>query len=223
MFAPHHRLLPLITALFTATLIVSNILASKVFEVGPLTLSCGVLMFPMTYLFNDMLTEVYGYKISRRVIWSGLAAQIMVVALIQLALVIPGASVWNDQAAFEKAFGNMPRVVLASILAYFAGEFCNSYILAKAKVRTGGKRMAARFIASTALGEMVDSLIFFPVAFVGFFPLEVWGAMMVSEWLIKTLWEVFALPVSLPLVRWLKRFESEDYYDRKTDFNPFRF
>lgn len=223
MFAPRHRLLPFITGLFTATLVVSNILASKVFEAGPFTLSCGVLIFPLAYLFNDVLTEVYGYKISRRVIWSGLAAQVMIAGMIQLALAAPGAAEWQDQAAFQTVLGNMPRVVLASITAYFAGEFCNSYLLAKAKVKTSGKGMGLRFIVSTALGEMVDSAIFFPVAFAGVFEPKIWISLMVSEWFFKTMWEVLALPFTVPFVRWLKHFESEDHYDRNTNFNPFRF
>lgn len=220
---PRHRLLPFLSGLFTATLIVSNILASKVFQAGPLTLSCAVLIFPLVYLFNDILTEVYGYKVARRVIWSGLAAQALAVLCIQLALAVPPAPEWNDQAAYQTALGSLPRVVIASMAAYFAGEFCNSYILAKAKVRTEGKGMAFRFVASTALGEFVDSALFFPVAFIGVFPLDVWVALMASEWFVKTLWEVFALPVTLPVVRWIKRFENEDHFDRQTDFNPFKF
>lgn len=221
--SPTYRLLPFISGLFAATLIVSNLMASKVFQFGPLTLSCAVLLFPMVYLFNDVLTEVYGYKIARRVIWSGLAAQALAVLCIQMTLAIPPAPDWNDQEAYRTAFGCLPRVVLASMTAYFAGEFCNSYILAKAKVRTEGKGMAVRFVASTALGELVDSVIFFPVAFAGVFPFEIWSALLISEWFVKTMWEVAALPVTLPVVRWIKRFENEDYFDKKTDFNPFRF
>lgn len=218
-----YRFLPVIAGIFTATLLISAVICGKLLAIGPLTLSAGIIIFPLSYLANDVLTEVYGYRVSRQIIWTGLLAELLMTACCQAALTLPAASYWENQEAYQTVLGTVPRVVIASILAYFAGEFCNSYALAKLKIRMNGKGMSLRFVASTALGELVDSVVFFPLAFYGVFPNTALAALILSSWAAKVLWEIVALPVTLPFVRWLKRAENEDYFDRKTNFYPFCF
>lgn len=218
-----YRFLPFITGIFTATLLISNTIGSKVMMFGPLTFSVALIIFPLSYMANDILTEVYGYKTSRKVIWTGFAASLLMALCYQVALAIPGAAFWNDQSAFETVLGGTPRLVAASMTAYFVGEFCNSYVLAKIKVKMKGKIVGFRFVASTVVGELVDSVTFFPLAFYGIMPNNVLISAILSGWIFKVIWEIVALPVTLPFVRYLKRVEHEDYYDRNTNFNPFKF
>ncbi|MDX2028652.1 MAG: queuosine precursor transporter [Alphaproteobacteria bacterium] len=218
-----YRFLPLITGIFTATLLVSHTIGSKIMVFGPLTFSVALIIFPLSYLANDILTEVYGYKTSRKVIWTGFAASLLMVLCYQAALAIPGAPFWNDQSAFETVLGGTPRLVAASMTAYFMGEFCNSYVLAKMKVKMKGKIVGFRFVASTVVGEFIDSITFFPLAFYGVISNNVLISAILSGWVFKVIWEIVALPVTLPFVRYLKRAEHEDYYDKNTNFNPFRF
>ncbi len=221
--AKSYRLLPAITGLFVATLIIAETTASKLLSVGPMTLSAAIIIFPLSYLFNDILTEVYGYRVSRKVIWTGFASLILMIFCYEGVLALPGADFWKDQAAFQTVLGNLPRIVTASMTAYFVGEFCNSFALAKFKVKMEGKLISLRFVASTVVGEFVDSIIFFPMAFYGVLPNATLVSIILSSWGLKILWEIAALPATLPFVRYLKRIEHEDHYDRHTDFNPFKF
>jgi len=212
-----------ITALFTMSLLVADLLsAAKVFSMFGLNIPAGTVIFPLSFLAGDLLTEVYGYAASRRIIWSGFLALLVMLLAIYVAGILPPAPFWNNQAAFDTIFGHVPRVVLGSCTAYLFGEFVNSYIVAKMKVWTKGRMMALRFVVSTVFGELIDTVVFVGIAFTGVFPPGALLSIIFSVWFAKVLWEVIALPISLPAARWLKRVEQEDYYDRDTNFTPFR-
>jgi uncharacterized integral membrane protein (TIGR00697 family) len=191
--------------------------------VSGFTFGAGVLFFPLSYLFGDILTEVYGYSKSRRVIWAGFGALIFASLMSFVVVNLPAAATMNSnqQAALETIFGQTPRIVGASLIAFFIGEFANSFVLAKMKLKTGGKFLWARTVGSTVVGEAFDSLIFYPVAFLGVWSTEQVIAVMWSNYLLKVGWEVLATPVTYKIVNYLKRVEHEDYFDRDTDFNPF--
>jgi uncharacterized integral membrane protein (TIGR00697 family) len=195
---------------------------AKVARIGPVTFGAGVLFFPISYIFGDILTEVYGYARARRVVWSGFAALAFASFMAAVVLAFPPAPGWPHQAAYETVFGSTWRIVLASLVAFWAGELCNSYVLAKMKVATEGRWLAARTIGSTIVGEGVDSLIFYNVAFYGTWPAEQLLTVMASNYAIKVGWETLATPLTYRIVAALKRAEHVDWYDRHTDFNPFR-
>jgi uncharacterized integral membrane protein (TIGR00697 family) len=184
----------------------------------------GVIFFPISYVFGDILTEVYGYARARRVIWAGFGALIFASVMAYIVVSLPPASFWQHQAAYEVAFGNAWRIVLASMIAYFCGEFVNSFVLAKMKIWTAGKALWSRTIGSTIFGEAVDSSIFYPLAFynTGIIPNEALPTVMLAQFVTKTAVEVLFTPVTYAVVGFLKRAEQEDYFDRGTDFNPFR-
>lgn len=216
-----YRFLILIAGLFTATLVITNILNTKIFVLFGQAFPAGILTFPLSFLAADALTEVYGYRVTRQVIWSGFAALLLMAAAATATITLPPAAFWQQQEAYEAILNQVPRIVLASILAYWSGEFCNSYILAKSKVRTSGRGMWLRFVSSTMVGQAVDTLVFMSIAFIGVFPASAMLTLFVTSWLFKVLWEVIALPISVPFVRWLKEAEREDYFDRQTNFTPF--
>lgn len=218
----HHKYLTLIAGLFTATLVITNVLNSKIFVLFGFAFPAGIVTFPLSFLAADLLTEVYGYRVTRQVIWSGFACLLFMIAAVSLAIALPPAVFWNDQPAFATVLGQIPRIVVASIAAYWSGEFCNSYVLAKSKIRTGGRSMGLRFVASTMAGQAIDTVVFMTVAFLGVFPPGAMLTLFLSSWTFKVLWEVIALPVSIPITNWLKREEQEDYFDRGTDFTPFK-
>lgn len=219
----NYKHLATITGLFTATLLLSNTLDTKIFMLWKLALPAGIIIFPVAYLFADVLTEVYGYAASRKVIWTGFAALILMVTVYIIGSALPPAPFWTKQDAYSSILGQVPRIVAASITAYFVGEFCNSYVLAKMKVRMNGKIMFLRFVASTVVGQFVDTTTFVLIAFSGVFPAADLVSITASAWLVKVAWEIIALPITLPVVRFLKRVENQDYYDRDTNFNPFVF
>jgi uncharacterized integral membrane protein (TIGR00697 family) len=210
-------------AVFVTCLIVSNIIAVKLISVAGLILPAAVIIFPISYIFGDVLTEVYGYARARKVVWAGFSALIFASFMSWAILQFPPAPGWPHQAAFETVFGGTPRIVAASLVAYFSGEFCNSYVLAKMKIFTEGRFLWMRTIGSTIAGEAVDSLIFYPLAFLhapGWSNEQVL-AVMVGNYFLKVGWEVLMTPFTYRIVNFLKRAESEDYYDRATDFTPF--
>jgi uncharacterized integral membrane protein (TIGR00697 family) len=228
--APTHRpyrYYDLILGAFVCTLLCSNLIGpAKVAQVqlpviGAFTFGAGVLFFPISYVFGDILTEVYGYARARRVIWSGLTALIFASLMATLVVTLPPAPDWNGQAAYESIFGQTPRIVLASITAFFCGEFANSYTLAKMKIWTNGKALWSRIVGSTIIGEGVDSLVFYPGAFLGVWDTKLVLTVMVSNYTLKVLWEILATPLTYRIVAALKRAENEDYYDRGTRFTPF--
>lgn len=214
--------LPTITGLFVATLLVSNILNSKVLRVGPVPMTGGLLLFPLTYLFSDVLTEVYGYAESRKVIWTGFASLLLFIVMIEICGALPADPSWPHQDAYQVILGRVPRIVAASMIAYSVGDFSNSYVLAKCKVRTQGRRMPLRFILSTLLGELFDTGVFVLVAFAGVISFREMSAVALSGCVLKVLWEMIALPLTIPIVNTLKQRERVDYFDTHTDFSPFR-
>lgn len=217
----NYKFLSVITGLFTGVLVVTNILNAKIFHLGSIFLPAGIITFPLAFVFGDILTEVYGYASTRKVIWTGFTALIFMAAAIEMGRILPSAPFWQGQSAYETILGQVPRVVLASMVAYFAGEFCNSYVLAKIKVRLSGRSTALRFVYSTIAGQAVDTIFFVTIAFIGSVSGSELFNLMIYVWIFKVLWEVVALPITLPVVNWLKKVENEDYYDRNTNFNPF--
>ncbi len=191
--------------------------------VGALTFGAGVLFFPISYVFGDILTEVYGYARSRRVIWAGFAALAFASFMAWAVVALPPAPFWKNQAAYEVAFGQAWRIALASMVAYFCGEFVNSFTLAKMKILTGGRHLWSRTIGSTVLGEGVDSLLFYPLAFygTGIIPDEKLALVMLSQFIAKVCVEVLFTLFTYAVVGWLKRAEGVDHYDRATNFSPF--
>ncbi|MFO7172421.1 MAG: queuosine precursor transporter [Bacillota bacterium] len=221
-----YRYFPIVMAFFVASLLISNVAAAKVLRLfGGLTITGGVLVFPLSYIFGDILTEVYGYRRSRVVIWTGFAALALMIGIFMLVGALPGDARWIEQGgqeAWDRILGQTPRIALGSLVAYWAGEFLNSYVLARLKVKTEGRWMGLRFVASTLVGEGVDSLVFVLVAFGGVFPGDLIRSIILSNYTAKVLIEVLLLPVTYRVVAFLKEAEQEDYYDRDTDFNPFR-
>ncbi|HUS16945.1 MAG TPA: queuosine precursor transporter [Chloroflexia bacterium] len=208
-----------ITGFFIACLIVANIIAVKIMQVGGLVLPAAVIIFPLSYIFGDVLTEVYGYARARLVIWLGFACNALVVAAILAAGALPAAPFWPGQAAYDTILGYAPRLLAASFLAYLVGEFANSYILARLKIATAGRWLWLRTITSTLVGEGLDSLIFILVAFWGTPGLDL-ASTVFTQWWVKTAYEVIATPVTYAIVGWLKRVEGIDPFDRDTNFNP---
>ena len=220
--ARRYRYYDLVMAAFVTVLLCANLIGpAKIAKVGPLTFGAGVLFFPISYIFGDILTEVYGYARARKVVWAGFAALAFASLMASIVVWFPPAPGWPHQAAYQTVFGSTWRIVLASLVAFWAGEFCNSFVLAKMKVWSEGKSLYRRTIGSTIVGEGVDSLIFYPVAFLGSWPPEQVLTVMVTNYGIKVGWETLATPLTYRIVGWLKRAEHEDYYDRNTDFNPF--
>jgi uncharacterized integral membrane protein (TIGR00697 family) len=212
----------LVMAAFVTVLLCANLIgASKVCRIGPVTFGAGVLFFPISYVFGDVLTEVYGYARARRVVWAGFGALLFASFMSWTVLALPPSPEWHEQGAFEAVFGGTPRIALASLVAYWAGEFCNSYVLARMKVRSEGRHLWTRTIGSTIAGEGVDSLIFYPLAFLGMWPTAVVFEVLLSNYLLKVAWEAAVTPFTYKVVHFLKRAEHEDYFDRQTDFNPF--
>ena len=216
-------------AAFVAVLLCANIIGVQVVTsinlpiIGEYIYGAGVLFFPISYLFGDILTEVYGYKRSRRVIWAGFGALIFASLMSFIITSLPPARTMAPEQinAVNAVFGQTWRIALASLIAFWAGEFANSFVLAKMKIATEGKHLWSRTIGSTFAGEAVDSLIFYPLAFLGTWSNEQVISVMIGNYFIKVFWEIFATPVTYVVVGFLKRAEHEDYFDRDTDFNPF--
>ncbi|MDZ4765765.1 MAG: queuosine precursor transporter [Chloroflexota bacterium] len=228
-----YRYFDFIMAMFVTVLLLSNLLSSaKIIDVGislfglPLSFDAGTLVFPIAYIFGDILTEVYGYQRSRRVIWTGFLATVLMGLFVWVAGVLPGESAWNGyagQSAYNVILGGVSGLIVASLIAYLAGEFSNSFVLARLKVATNGRFLPLRTIGSTLVGQGVDTLIFFPIAAaLGVFPWEIVPSLMLTNYILKVGLEILLTPVTLTVIRALKRAENEDYFDRDTNFNPFR-
>jgi uncharacterized integral membrane protein (TIGR00697 family) len=190
-------------------------------EQGMMIFGAGILFFPLSYVIGDVLTEVYGYANARRCVWMGFGALLFMAFMSYVVVAMPAADGWGGQAAYESVFGSTWRIVAASILAFWAGEFVNSFVLAKMKIWTQGKHLWSRTIGSTFFGQAVDSLIFYPVAFLGIWSTEQVLTVMVTNWLLKVLWEALLTPVTYAVVGWFKAREGVDVYDQGTDFSPF--
>lgn len=213
----------LLLGAFVTILLCSNLIgASKIAVLGGFEFGAGILFFPLSYVFGDVLTEVYGYARSRRVVWAGFGALIFASIMSAAVIGLPPAAGYLGQGALEAVFGQAPRIALACLVAYFAGEFANSYVLARMKVWSQGRRLWMRTIGSTIAGEAVDSLLFYPIAFLGVWSTDLVLQVMVTNYLLKVAWEVVLTPVTYRVVAFLKKAEAEDFYDRDTDFSPFR-
>lgn len=215
------RYFTLIGGIFVAALLISNIAAQKLFIMGPFTFTAGILLFPLTYIFGDVLTEVYGYARSRQIIWAGFFGNVLMVGFLWIAAALPPAPGWPGQDAFASVLAFLPRIALASIVAYAVGEFSNSYVLAKMKVWTSGKKLWLRTIGSTVVGQGIDTALFVLIAFYGVFPNELIAATIVSGYLFKVAYEVVATPLTYAVVNFLKKAEGIDVYDKDTNFSPF--
>jgi len=210
----------LVTAVFITCLITANITAVKLVGVFGLVLPAGVIIFPISYIFGDVLTEVYGYRQARRVIWLGFLCNLIAVIAIWVGQVLPAAPFWDGQAAYERILGYTPRLLASSFLAYLVGEFANSFVLAKMKIATQGRWLWTRTIGSTLVGEGLDSLVFITLAFVGTIPLKALVSAIVTQWLVKSIYEAAVTPLTYGVVNFLKRREGLDVYDYETRFNP---
>ena len=215
------RFFTLITGLFVAVLLISNVASSKLVAFGPLSFDGGTILFPISYIFGDVLTEVYGYKKSRQVIWIGFISAVLMALIFAVVGWLPPASGWENQDAYTRILGMTPRIVAGSLIAYFAGEFSNSYILAKMKILTHGRWLFSRTIGSTIVGEGIDTVIFIMVAFAGIYSWDIIWLLIVSNYIFKVGFEVVLTPVTYKVVAFLKRHDSVDVYDYKTNFNPF--
>jgi uncharacterized integral membrane protein (TIGR00697 family) len=216
-----HRFV-VIAALFVTCLITANIIIAKQISVGGIILPAAVVIFPVSYIIGDVLTEVYGYQQARRVIWLGFICNLIAVLAIWIAKILPPAPVFEAQNAYERILGSTPRFLLASFVAYLAGEFTNSVVLAKMKIMTNGRWLWTRTIGSTLLGQGVDTIVVLTIAFVGVLPFSVLGIMMFFHWVVKCVYEAAATPLTYLVVGYLKRKEGIDVYDYGVDFNPLR-
>jgi queuosine precursor transporter len=216
-----YKYFTLVTGVFVAVLLISNIASSKIVLFGPFTFDGGTILFPISYIFGDILTEVYGYKKSRQVIWIGFAGALIMTGVLAIVRVLPSAPGWENQTAYTQILGTTPRIVAGSLIAYFAGEFSNSYILAKMKVFTKGRWLFSRTIGSTVVGEGVDTIFFVTIAFLGTLPGSTVQSILISNYIFKVGFEAVATPLTYAIVNFLKRTEKSDVYDYKTNFNPF--
>jgi uncharacterized integral membrane protein (TIGR00697 family) len=222
------RYFDLVMAAFVTILLLSNVIgAGKVATVdlpgiGAWPFGAGILFFPLAYVIGDVLTEVYGFARARRCIWAGFAALLFMAFMAQVVVALPPAAGWDGQAAYEKVFGQVPRIALASIVAFWAGEFVNSVVLAKMKLWTKGRHLWSRTIGSTVVGQGVDSLIFYPLAFWGVWDGNTLLVVLLTQWALKVAWEALLTPVTYAVVGWLKRREGVDVFDVGTDFTPFQ-
>ena len=209
-----------LAALFVACLIASNIIAVKLVVIFGFVLPAAIIIFPLSYILGDVLTEVYGYAQARRVIWLGFGCNLVAVAAIWGAGALPAAGFWDGQDAYQQILGQTPRILLASFLAYLVGEFANAFVLAKMKIATQGRWLWSRTIGSTLVGQALDSAVFMTVAFAGIIPGEALVTAILTQWLAKSLYEAAATPVTYGVVGFLKRRDGVDAYDTETRFNP---
>jgi len=216
-----HRFV-VVATLFVTCLITSNIIIAKQISIGGIVLPAAIIIFPLSYIIGDILTEVYGYRQARRVIWLGFLCNLVAVVAIWIAKILPPAPVFEAQNDYERILGSTPRFLLASFVAYLAGEFTNSVVLSKMKLMTKGRWLWSRTIGSTIIGQGVDTVVVLAIAFVGVLPFSVLGIMMFFHWLVKCVYEALATPLTYLVVGYLKRKEGIDVYDYGVDFNPLK-
>jgi uncharacterized integral membrane protein (TIGR00697 family) len=216
-----HRFV-VVAALFVTCLITANIIVVKQISIGGIVLPAAIIIFPLSYIIGDVLTEVYGYRQARRVIWLGFLCNLIAVLAIWIGKILPPAPVFEAQADYARILGSTPRFLGASFLAYLVGEFTNSFVLARMKIMTKGRWLWTRTIGSTLVGQGIDTLVFLSIAFLGVLPLSVLSIMILSHWLVKSAYETIATPLTYVVVGYLKRKEGVDVYDYGIDFNPLR-
>ena len=217
------RYLDVLTTTFVVVLLVSNLVAQKVVRIGPVSTSGAMLLFPITYIFGDIFTEIYGYAASRRAIWLGFFGTALLYAVSALVIALPSDPEFHNQEAFVTVFGILPRILVASLAAFWAGEFANSYTMAKLKVITKGRWLWTRTVGSTVVGQAVDTTLVIVITFAGTFSVRKLAEIIVTGYLLKVAYEVLATPLTYLVVNWLKRAEHVDTFDTHTDFNPFKF
>jgi hypothetical protein len=217
-----YKHLDTLTLIFVVVLLISNLVAQKICKIGPLTLSGAELLFPITYIFGDIFTEVYGYAASRRAIWIGFFASALLSMMGAIVVALPPAPGWHNQTAFATVFGFIPRLVVASLIAYWAGEFTNSFTLAKMKLLTRGRWLWTRTVGSTITGQAVDTATVVLIAFWGKAPRMTLLALIASAYVTKVIYEILATPLTYAVVGWLKKTEHSDAFDTHASFNPFR-
>ena len=217
------RWYPAVVAVFVTCLMTANIIAVKPVQLGGLIVPAAVIVFPIAYIFGDILTEVYGYARARQTIWIGFACNLIAVVAIYVGGLLPAAGFWPDQSAYETILGFTPRLLAASFAAYLVGEFLNSFVLAKLKVKTAGRYLWVRTIGSTLVGELADSAVFITAAFAGVWPGDQIFSGVIAQWLLKSGYEMLATPLTYWVVGFLKRAENMDVFDRETNFTPFKF
>lgn len=210
------------TGLFVTCLLTANIIAAKLVVVGGLTLTAGIVIFPISYVLGDVLTEVWGYAATRRVIWLGFACNALMVLAIWLGGELPAAPFWRGELAYQEILGHTPRILMASFVAYLIGEFANAFVLAKLKIATQGRWLWMRTIGSTVVGQALDSVVFVTLAFAGIVPAGALAGIVAGQWLVKVAYEAAATPLTYAAVAWLKSREQVDTFDYDTDFNPVR-
>ena len=217
---PRFKHLDLLTAAFAVILVLSNIASTKIAILNGMSFDGGLILFPLAYIFGDILTEVYGYARTRRVIWIGFAMNLLMVLTFWLVGMLPADPIWGLQDSYNAILGVVPRIVLGSLAAYLLGEFMNSYVLAKLKVKMDGKRFWFRAIGSTFVGQFFDTTVFLLIAFAGILPWSLLWTIWLTNYVFKILLAVVLLPVTYRVVNWLKKKEEIDYFDKDTDFNP---
>jgi len=217
-----HRYFDFLMAVFVSVLLISNAASSKIVLLGPFTFDGGTILFPITYILGDILTEVYGYARAHKVIWTGFVCTALMALVFAIVGMLPAAPGWDAQKAYMTILGATPRIVLGSLIAYFCGEFSNSYIMAKMKIGTQGRWLWTRTVASTLVAEAVDTMLFVLIAFYGLLPPGLLRSVIVSNYVFKVGFEALATPVTYAIANFLKRAENENHFDYDTDFNPFR-
>lgn len=217
------RYFDVIMAFFVAVLLISNLASTKIVTIWMFTFDGGTILFPLSYIFGDILTEVYGYQRSRKVIWTGFGAALLMSLVLWVVQELPAAPDWPNQQAYESLLGFVPRIVLASLIAYFAGAFSNAFLMSKLKIKTGGKYLWVRTIGSTLIGEGIDTAIFCMVAFYGTMPNEILVAIIISNYIFKCGVEIIFTPATYSLVKFLKKKEQTDVFDVGISYNPFRY
>jgi uncharacterized integral membrane protein (TIGR00697 family) len=212
----------LLGVFFVVCLIVSNFLETKIISLGPVTATAGLLVFPLSYIINDCISEVWGYRKARLIIWCGFAMNFIVVGLVQLSILMPAAPFWEGGDSFNYIFGLTPRIVVASLCAFLAGSFLNAYVMSRMKISSQGRHFSLRAIVSTLIGESADSLIFFPMAFGGLIPNDELLIMIATQAALKSLYEIIVLPLTIRIVRYVKKIEGCNAFDTDVSFNPFK-
>ena len=212
----------LFSILFCVCLILANLLETKQIAIGPISLTGGLIVFPISYIINDCVCEVWGFRKARRLIWSGFAMNFFFVAVGALCDWIPGAPYWNNDEGFHAVFGLAPRIAAASFVAFLLGSFANAYVMSKMKIRDGGRNFSARAILSTIAGESIDSLIFFPLALSGVVPTEELPKLMLMQVLLKTAYEILVLPLTIRVVKYVKKYEGSDVYDEGISYSVWK-
>ena len=221
-YPQNFRYYDLLVSAFVAVLLISNLVAPKLVSWGPFVFSGAQLLFPITYIFGDIFTEVYGYAGSRRAIWNGFLASILLTTISSIVIALPSAPEWKQQPAYQIVLGSMPRIVIASLIAYWCGEFANSFVMARMKVLSNGKYLWMRTIGSTVVGQAVDTILVVSIIFAGTIPLSTMLNLMISGYGGKVIYEALATPLTYGAVNWLKRVEGVDIMDTHTNFSPFK-